>query len=140
VSLFSISKESAQALFAVCQSIAALVGNTIVFRSLVTTRILVIRSGSPDNDSFTRGILTSDLDTRDSWVDTRIASTTEIDLVQNILASTDVLYDKRYSWISARIDLQSGLIVQQATAITNRIKAQEDFYNQLIKLLAVEEG
>jgi hypothetical protein len=140
VSLFGISKESAQALFAVCQSIAALVGNTIVFRSLVTTRIPVIRSGSPDNDSFTRGTLTSDLDTRDSWVDTRIASTTEIELAQNILSSTDLLYDKRYAWISTRIDLQNGLIVQQATAITNRIKAQEDFYNQLIKLLAVEES
>jgi hypothetical protein len=60
-------------------------------------------------------------------------------LTDEILNNTDALYDKRYVWIDARINLESGLVVQQATAVVNRIKNQAAIYNQLVKLLAVQE-
>jgi hypothetical protein len=140
VKLFGVSAETVDALFSIYQNIAALLADAVVFQALITTPIAVVWSGAPDPDSFARGTLLSDLDARDVIVDARLADIpTEITTVENVLASTDVLYDKRYTWIDARINLKSGLVVQGATAVENRIQAQEDFYNQLIKLLAVEE-
>jgi hypothetical protein len=43
-------------------------------------------------------------------------------------------------WIDARINLESGLLVQQTQAVVNRLKAQQEVLNQLIKLLAVQES
>jgi hypothetical protein len=72
-------------------------------------------------------------------VDARIAALpTDILTVENILANTDRLYDTRWTWVDARINLESGLTVQQATATANRVKDQANIYKQLIKLLAVE--
>jgi hypothetical protein len=155
VRLFGASQETIVELFALYQSIAALLADTITFQAIVSTRIPVVVPPPPppgppppppppwtfETDSFTRGTLTSDLDDRDVLVDARIAAIpTTVITVEDILANTDKLYDQRYAWIDTRINLQTGLIVQQATAVENRIQAQEDFFNQLIKLLAVEEG
>ena len=98
------------------------------------------RSGPIIIRAFARSTLTSDLDTRDTFIHTRISTdiATTIATVEKIVQSTDVLYDKRYVWISARISLESGLVVQQTTAVVNRIKNQADIYNQLVKLLAVQ--
>jgi len=142
VSLFGASRETAQALFAIYQSIQALINSAAAFQTLITTSVPVIRLGAPDPDTFARGTLTSDLDARDVLVDDRINNTLPADVitVEDVLANTDKFYDGRYAWIDTRINLKSGLIVQQATAEENRVQAQEDFYNQLIKLLAVEES
>lgn len=58
--------------------------------------------------------------------------------IQNVLASTDRLYDKRFTWIDARINLQTGILVGETRAIQARIQAQADVLKQLTKLLAVE--
>jgi hypothetical protein len=140
VKLFGVSKKTVEELFALYQNITALIASATTFQLLISTPISVLRLGVPDTDSFTRGTLLSDLDARDVLVDARLAAIpTDITIVENVLASTDMLYDKRYTWLDARINLKNGLVVQQATATRNRIQAQEDFYNQLIKLLAVEE-
>jgi len=138
VKLFGVSKATVQALFTLYQSIAALEANTIAFQTLINDPVPV--AGVPA--AFARPTLTSDLDARDVLVDARLTTDipATIELIENILANTDKLYDGRYTWIDTRINLKSGLIVQQAIAVDNRIEAQEDFYNQLIKLLAVEEA
>jgi hypothetical protein len=80
------------------------------------------------------------LDARDVLVDSRLAAIpATVETVEEILANTDKLYDKRYAWIDARINLENGLVAQQAIAAENRVKAQQEFLNELIKLLAVEE-
>lgn len=145
VKVFGASKTSLQDLFAIYLSIGALVQSATTFQALVSTSVPVVRLGVPDATAFARGYLVSDLDARDAIVDARLATLNDpssgpIAQVEKILTSTDMLYDKRYTWIDARINLENGLVAQQAMAVKNRVKAQADIYNQLIKLLAVEES
>jgi hypothetical protein len=138
VSLFGASEASVQALFTLHQSIASLISSATTFQALISTPVGVTRTPA-DTASFARATLTADLDIRDSAVDARlVAIPQDIATVQNVLANTDRLYDSRFVWIDARINLESGLVAQQATATANRIKEQENIYKQLIKLLAVE--
>jgi hypothetical protein len=138
VSLFGASKDSIRALFAIYQNIASLLTSAASFLTLITTSI-VVRDNLTVMTAFARATLDSDMTVRDALVDARLATLpTDIDTVTNILANTDKLYDARYVWIDARINLESGLVVQQATALANRIKAQANILNQLTKLLAVE--
>jgi hypothetical protein len=135
VSLFGVAPATATALFSLYQAVAALLAAAVSFNTLITTPVVV--SGDPG--AFARATLTTDLNARASAVTSRISAISGITLqVQDILANTDKLYDKRYVWIDARVNLESGLVVQQTTAVTNRIKAQTNNYNQLLKLLAVE--
>ena len=135
VSAFGVSAASLIAMFDIYLSIGTLLASAIAFKTLITTPVSVI--GLP---CFTRATLTSDLDTRNTIVDARLAAVpTDLALTDEILNNTDALYDKRYVWIDARINLESGLVVQQATAVVNRIKNQAAIYNQLVKLLAVQE-
>jgi len=139
VSLFGASEASVQALFTLHQSIAALLSSATAFQTLISTPVSVTRTPTADTTSFARATLTTDLDARDWDVDARLAAIpTDIETVQNVLANTDRLYDTRYTWVDARINLESGLVVQQATATANRVKEQANIYKQLIKLLAVE--
>jgi hypothetical protein len=92
-----------------------------------------------DPSAWTRGYLTTDLTTRLAAVNSQITAVAgNILLVEKILQSSDDLYDKRYTWIDARIDLATGYLVQEVQAVTTRINTQIQVYNQLTKLLAVE--
>ncbi len=139
VKVFGASKTSLQDLFAIYASIPALVSNVSTFQTLIDTAVNVVKLGLPDPSSFARGALPADFTTRDGFVTTRIGVVpTTVDTVTKILTSTDALYDARYVWIDARINLESGLVAKQVIAQTNRVKAQADIYNQLVKLLAVQ--
>ena len=139
VRLFGVSRETVDSLFVLYQESVSLETSAASFETLITTPVAVVRLGSSDNDSFARGTLSSDLDARDAIIDARLTSlTTAIETVENVLTSTDTLYDTRFVWIDARINLENGLVVQQTTAEENRVKAQADFLKQLTKLLAVE--
>ena len=134
VSAFGVSFKSLDALFDIYLSLASLLSGATAFKTLITTPVPVLGV-----TCFARATLTSDLDTRDGIVDLRLAAVPgDVTTVNNILVSSDALYDTRYVWIDARINLESGLVVQQATAVTNRLKSQANIYNQLVKLLAVE--
>lgn len=137
-SLFGLSEDSVTAIFTLAQSIDALLSpiSTLLVQLAVAP---VIRLGLADPDTFACGLLGSDLDTRNTQLTLRQNDlVTIVPMIEAILASTDQVYDKRYVWIDTRINLENGLVVQQATAVTNRIKAQANNYNQLLKLLAVE--
>jgi hypothetical protein len=58
--------------------------------------------------------------------------------LENILESSEKLYDKRFVWIDARINQEKGILFKQSRAVERRIKAQADTLKQLIKLLAVQ--
>ncbi len=64
--------------------------------------------------------------------------TDAITKITTTLATSDKLYDYRYTWIDARINLETGIIVKQQRAVANRIKAQQDILNAMLKLLAVQ--
>jgi hypothetical protein len=138
VSVFGVSKDSLDALFAIYSGLAALLTSATMFKALISTQVPVVRLSLPDPNSFATALLLTDLNTRDMAVDLRLAAVpSDIATVTAILTSTDAIYDKRYVWVDARINLESGLLVKQETAMANRIKAQLDIYNQLVKLLAV---
>jgi hypothetical protein len=135
-SMFGLSEASAQSLFALYQDIAALITPLSALRAKLAPASVV---GFDSANTFAVGVLSSDLDARELQVAARLTDLASIpDQIADILASTDKVYDKRYVWIDARINLESGLLVQQETAVKNRIKAQADVLKQLTKLLAVE--
>jgi hypothetical protein len=114
--------------------------STQAFQTLWNTPVPVVGDAS----AFARGYSTADLNARAVIVAARIAYLTDPALgplarIQNALSGTERLYDKRYTWIDARINMEKGLLVKQTRAIENRIKAQADTLNQLIKLLAVKQ-
>lgn len=107
--------------------------------SLVSTPVSVlVPPGVADATYFARGYTPADFSSRTSTVNTRKAFvTTSVPKVEAVLSSTDRLYDKRYVWIDARINLEKGILVKQQRAVADRIKAQAETLKQLTKLLAV---
>jgi hypothetical protein len=134
VTLFGLTIDSVQLLLTQYTNTQNLLSAATAFHTLTSTQVGV----SGDTGAFATGLKTSDLDDRYAVISARISEIPEItEKITAMLASTEMLYDKRYAWIDARINLESGLAVQQARAVVNRLKAQVDTYNQLIKLLAV---
>lgn len=136
-SLFGISGDSAKALFTLNQSIAALITPLAPLRAkLVQTPVVGFADAA---NWFAVSVLKTDLDTRETQVNARLSAIVSIpQQIEDILANVDKLYDARYVWIDARINLENGLLVQQELAIKNRLKAQAEVLKQLTKLLAVE--
>jgi hypothetical protein len=137
VKLFGLSEASVKALFTLYQSIAALAAP--IPSLLAKLAPAPVHASSFDAiNTYVNSLLGSDLDAREAQVNARLAAIPAVStLLSSILADTDQLYDKRYVWIDARINLEDGLLVRQDTAVKNRIKAQADVLKQLTKLLAV---
>jgi len=146
VSATGVTKQSLQAIFPFLQGLDAFILNTTGFEGLVSTPVSVL----PDSAAFARGWLSTgvtvgcepSLDVRESLVTPRVTSldvvaspTGPTGTIQSVLSSGDRLYDQRFTWISARIDRQTGILVKKSLAIANRLKAQADIPSQLTKLL-----
>jgi hypothetical protein len=58
-------------------------------------------------------------------------------LLEQVLAEGDRFYDKRYTWIDARINLETGLWPRRLIATATRVKAQEESAKALLKLQAL---
>ena len=143
VSVFGASKQSLLDLFAILQAIQLYTSAAQAFETLLTTPVTVLKASIVDPNAFARGYLTTDFTARLLVLAARILSLGDlgngpIGKIQNVLASTDRLYDKRFTWIDARINLQTGILVGETRAIQARIQAQADVLKQLTKLLAVE--
>jgi hypothetical protein len=139
-SAFSTSETSLKDVFSIGSNSNTFSNSVSSWYSLISTSISVVgSSGIPDPTYFARGFLPVDISSwYNSVVDRQGYIPEVITKLETILASSDKLYDKRYAWIDARINLEKGILVQQQRAAANRIKAQNDILNQLIKLLAVQ--
>jgi len=85
-------------------------------------------------------LITSDLDTRETAVNARFTQVPlDVVAIESELSAGDRLYDKRFVWIDARINLRNGILVSKERAVQNRIKAQADTLKQLTKLLSVSQ-
>lgn len=116
-------------------SVAALVSPLAGLRAKLAPAQVVAFDGA---HTFAMDVLGLDVDAREAQVvDRSEAIETVVEQLIDILANTEKLYDKRYVWIDARINLESGLLVRQELAVKNRLKAQTEMLKQLIKLLAV---
>ena len=108
------------------------IAETTTFLSLASTQIPV----SGDAGAFALGWLTSDMTSRVSEINLRISAlTTDVPLLEDILAATDRLYDKRYVWIDARINRENGIIVRKERAQESRSKNKSKTLKALTKLL-----
>jgi hypothetical protein len=110
--------------------------DTQAFLALLTTTVAV----DGDASAYAIRLLTSDLDTREAGVSTRITQIpNDVTAIESELSAGDRLYDKRYVWIDARINLEDGILPKKDRAVQNRIKAQKNVLKQLTKLLSVQK-
>jgi hypothetical protein len=110
------------------------------FRNLMMTWVPVVG----DAAAYAIRVVSTDLYLRLAAITTRTGQLTNTDptsgslaALETSLASGDRWYDKRYTWIDARINLEKGILVKKDRAVQNRIKAQQESLNQMIKLLTV---
>lgn len=143
VKAFGVGANTLKGLFTIRQATDTYVLATTTWQSLITTPVdVLVPPGVVDPTYYARAYLPADFTNRASTVTGRKSylDTAGIAAVEQVLSSGDRLYDRRFTWIDARINLEKGIIVKQERAVAQRIKAQQDILNQLIKLLAVEEG
>jgi hypothetical protein len=137
VSASLVSRDTLEAVVAARKAAQDAFSASSAFYTLAFTLIAV------SGDTGARAVqwVTSDLDSRETVALARKtaledASGGYIASLSGIMTSGDRLYDQRYSWIDARINLETGILVKKERALENRLKAQEEILNQLLKLLA----
>lgn len=140
VSAFGVSEASLDTLLDVRTQTENFYSNTTTWASLVSTPVpVLVPPGSADSTYFARGYTSTDISNRRSMVTSRLSFvSTAVSQVADILASSDRLYDVRYVWIDARINLEKGILVKQQRAVEERLKAQAEALKQMTKLLAVQ--
>lgn len=108
------------------------------FRSLVNTASTVPQ----DSNAWARRLLSSDLNARETYLTQRNTELTDptkdVAAIENVMKTGDRLYDKRYSWINSRINLENGILPKKDRAVASRLKAQTEVLNQLIKILSTQ--
>jgi len=127
------------------QSIADLTGllNEVIAFAITTSSWITLLeplSVTPDTLAWVQG-LTDRSQVQDRYTTVTARKSQVLDAISKItavLATSDRLYDYRYTWINSRINLETGILVKQKRAVENRIKAQQDTLNAMLKLLAVQ--
>lgn len=145
VSSFGIGLNTMNDVVGIITNNRTFVATTTIFQSLLTTQVPVNIGGSNDASAFALGVVLTDVNSRLAVVQGRLAYLADaangpVAKVQNALTGNERLYDKRYTWIDARINQSSGFLVGQQRALANRIATQATILNQLTKLLAVGNG
>jgi hypothetical protein len=144
VSLFGTTYTTLNSIFSILIANEAFIPLTQAFQTILITSVPVLLSGVTDPAEYANGIgdTADDLGSRYSVALNRLTYVTgptgPIPIITAALNATDQLYNKRYVWIDARINLQTGLLVLEQTAVAQRIAQQAQVFNQLIKLLTVQ--
>jgi hypothetical protein len=136
VSAQGLNLKALQDTFGVLLNVDQAISDTNAFYSIVNTPVPVIEDAS----AFGRRTLTSDLDSRLTVVNARIANLEDTAsgdpiVLSSVLSSSGKLYNKRYVWIDARINLEKGILSKKERAESDREKAVKDILKQLTKLL-----
>ena len=118
-------------------------GDSFLAEVLSTIGVLV-PPATVDPNIYANALSVSDISARASQVNTRLsaftAPTGPIGNIQNFMRSGEKLYDNRYTWIKARIDLQSGTLPQLQRAVSVREQKLSDLIETLEMILAVENS
>jgi len=141
VKAFGVTVKALKDLFAVEQATNNYVSSISSWVTLLTTVVdVLVPPGVVDPSYFARGYALADVIARETQVTGRqtYLDSTAITTLDKLTASGDRLYDKRFTWIDARINWEKGILVRSGRAVTERIKNQEKVLKNLIKLLAVE--
>jgi len=138
-------KKSFSDLFTILKNSVAYAAGFDTFNALVQATVPVVVPGPVvDPNMYANSILPSDVLARGAVVDARLTGLTDpsgpINTIQNILKSIEKLYDKRYAWLDARLNLTKGYLPKKARAVTDRQKTQLELVKQLYKILATQGG
>lgn len=137
VSSFGVGYDSLSALFTQLVLLDSFITGTSGM-STAANQVQVVTPGPVvDANAYANALLTSTLDSRVASIAGR-DPTALITAATNVLTGSDRLYDKRFTWIDARINLEKGILPLQAQAVQARQKAQADILKSLTKLLAVQ--
>jgi hypothetical protein len=132
---FGATEQTLSTLYAFRENTASYLVGVQIWNSTVTTPLPVLG----DAGAFARGFDSSTLSARISALTLRQATLpASIQSIEGILRGGDRYYDRRYTWIDARINLEKGILVQQQRSVASRVKATAEVLSQLTKLLAVE--
>jgi hypothetical protein len=141
VSSLGLGINTLQAVYAALAHVDRVISEVATFQSLMTTAVTVV----DDAGAFARRTLDSDINDPTTGRLTQIGRRqTELDPtvgdipdLESALSSGDRLYDKRFTWIDARINLEKGILPKKDRAVANRLKAQAETLKQLIKILTL---
>lgn len=138
-SAFGVVEATLATLFDLLQQVRTFVASTQGFQTLVSTQTdVLVPPGVVDPAIWSVGVRETDLSTRASLVASRIVDVGAfVTAVTDILASTDRLYDRRYTWIDTRINRKDGILAKKVRAIFQRVENQAQAVKQMEKLLAV---
>jgi len=127
-----VTLASLQSIHEVLLRVDAAISSVGVFRSLVMTTVTV----AGDSNAFALAWRGTDLVARQGVVSVRLNEVvSDVSTLEGALSSGDRLYDRRYTWIDARINLETGIIVRQERAVEKREKTLEEAKSQIIKLV-----
>ncbi len=134
VSTIGLSKDPLNDVLDAALNAETFLTSTQAFQSIVATQVSV----AGDANAYAIRLRTSDLNSRETSVNSRISQvSTDLVGVEAELSAGDRLYDKRYVWIDARINLENGILVAKERAEQSRIDAQAEVLKQLTRLLSV---
>lgn len=134
-SVFGASKGALQGIFQILQQCVSFVGSLSSWYSEVSSVVPVV----PDTAAYANGLTRDSISSRPSLDAARQAQIADaVSFITSVLADTDKLYDSRYTWIDGRINIQKGILIQKQRAVEDRLKAQQDALQAMIKLLAVQ--
>jgi hypothetical protein len=142
VSTYNLSRDGFTDLFSIYAAADDWTTATMTWLVAVMASMPVYVSSGLDPNIYANPLLTPMVTNRKLALDARVASVADlasgpIALVQKILQSRERLYDKRYTWIDGRINLDKGLRFMYARAQQNRIDAFQQQLNDLTKMLAM---
>ena len=110
---------------------------------LLATEPVTVSPGVVDPNIYANVLMSIDLTNRIGALAVRYAGITSptagtAPLVETIVKTRDKLYDKRYSWIDARTNVEYGSLYVIQRGVADRIAATEKLYYDLLKILSVE--
>jgi len=128
-----VTQPTLDAVIAALVNVALAIADVTAFQAIVTTSVAMAHS---DTSAFASGILPSDFNSRDAEITTRFTEiTTDTNALSAAMTSGDRLYDVRYVWINARINKETGVLVQEELAVGLREAARLELIESLTKLL-----
>jgi hypothetical protein len=139
--LYGASFIGAEAVMETLRLLDEIVLQSTTFLTLLLSPVdVIITGGVVDPKAFARALRTQDLTLREAVVQNRIndlesASGPKEAIVQELVS--DFLYDKRYAWLDARTNRQTGLLTLKGLATLQRMEAQALAVMQMVKLLSM---
>ena len=136
---YGVSKVSLLALMQLLLDIDDFLALYPAFQTRITTNVGVEDTfGNLDPDAWAYGVTVDDLTQRDAVLQARILDLPGIQqAVENVLSTVDNLYERRFTWLDARINLRDGTLVNQSQAVLRRNRASVDSIRNMRKLVTL---